>query len=581
MTGTGTTAPPSTAQLVFGKYEVLRRLAIGGMGEVFLARQVGVPGFERRAILKNLLPELAVQRDFVDQFLDEARVIATLNHPNIVGVYEVGEWQGVYFIAMEYIHGVDLAGLVRAAAMKDTRVPVPVAARIIRDAASGLDHAHRATDVQGHPLRIVHRDISPQNIMVREDGVTKVVDFGIAKASNKSSRTRTGAVKGKIQYMPPEQLLGEPLDGRADQFALGVVFWELCSGQRLFKADTEMQVFELILKKPYPRLEDVVDVPRDVAAVVARMLARDPTDRFPSCAEVGSELGSYLAVLSSEVGEPRVADTVRALVGKELEARLTQSNAFATGIGLAGALSPPTPIHTDQMLPTVRGRAPVSAQTGMGTPWKAGAAGVAAALVLGGLAWALIPRDSMPAAPPVAPPAPTGAAGATDPVPPPARAPPVVRVESTPPNAAVWLGREAMGTTPVTFRELRPDVEYLLTVELRGYRPEELRVKAGPGEEVTHNVVLRPLEKKPPRDRPPPTQPEVRAPAMGQLSLRTTPWARLYVDGKAAGQTPVYRLPLTAGKHQLRLVNEPLGIDVTRDVVIPGNGEFSDTWKLK
>ncbi|RMH16426.1 MAG: serine/threonine protein kinase, partial [Gemmatimonadetes bacterium] len=171
------------------------------MGEVFLARQTGV-AVDRLVILKSLLPELAEQEGFVDQFLDEARVAATLNHPNIVGIYEVGLWNGQYFIAMEFIHGGDLARLQRAAAKKRVSCPYQVSARMIADAALGLDHAHHAVGMDGQPLHIVHRDISPQNIMVRGDGVTKVVDFGIAKAANRATRTATGMLKGKLQYMP-------------------------------------------------------------------------------------------------------------------------------------------------------------------------------------------------------------------------------------------------------------------------------------------------------------------------------------------------------------------------------------------
>src|SRR5581483_11713456 len=211
---------------IFDKYEIQHRLAVGGMGEVFYAVQRGaVKGFERPVILKNLLPDLAQQEGFIEQFLDEARVAATLNHPNVVSIYEVGLWNGTYFIAMEYIGGRNLSQLIKASLKKNLPIPPAVVARIIHDAAVGLDHAHSAKDGQGRSLNIVHRDISPQNIMVREDGVTKVVDFGIARASNRASRTATGAVKGKLAYMAPEQVTSRNVTGLADQFALGVVLW--------------------------------------------------------------------------------------------------------------------------------------------------------------------------------------------------------------------------------------------------------------------------------------------------------------------------------------------------------------------
>src|ERR1043165_4815958 len=252
------------------------------MGEVFLARQSGVAGFDRLVILKSLLPDLAAQEDFVDQFLDEARVAATLNHPNIVSIYEVGLWNGTYFIAMEYIKGDNLSRLQRAAERQKNRVPLDVAAFIIHDAAHALDHAHKATDIHGKPLSIVHRDISPQNIMVRTDGVTKVVDFGIAKAANRSSRTATGLLKGKVQYMSPEQVSGQELDGRADQFALGVVLWEMVAGRKLFSGGTDLDVLRAVISAPIPKLTEIVpDVPAELERCVERMLARERNQRYP------------------------------------------------------------------------------------------------------------------------------------------------------------------------------------------------------------------------------------------------------------------------------------------------------------
>ncbi len=171
--------------LIFDKYEIQYRLAVGGMGEVFFARQKGVKGFDRNVILKGLLPDLAQDSNFVEQFLDEARVAANLSHPNVVGIFEVGLWNGTYFIAMEYIRGRHLGQLQRRVREAGERLPFALSARIIADAAAGLHHAHFAVDANGKRLSIVHRDISPQNIMVREDGVTKVVDFGIARAANR------------------------------------------------------------------------------------------------------------------------------------------------------------------------------------------------------------------------------------------------------------------------------------------------------------------------------------------------------------------------------------------------------------
>jgi len=307
--------------LVFGKYERIRRIAQGGMGEVFLARQTGV--LDRLAILKALRADLSKEGEFVEQFLDEARVAATLNHPNIVAIFDVGDWQGTYYIAMEYIAGEDLSKLWYAAAKAGIGLPFQVSVRIIMEAALGLDHAHRAKDVRGKPLTIVHRDISPQNIMVRQDGVTKLVDFGIAKAANKSSRTQAGMVKGKLQYMSPEQVRGEPLDGRSDQFSLGIVLWEMCTGRRLFKAENEINTLQKILQTPIPKpTSHVPGFPAELEAIIMKMLERDINRRYPSLGDVAARLKEYLDRSSVQSGEVSVAAFVQQILGKELDERI-------------------------------------------------------------------------------------------------------------------------------------------------------------------------------------------------------------------------------------------------------------------
>lgn len=306
---------------LLGKYEMLQRLAQGGMGEVFLARQTGMAGFDRLAILKTLKAELASRPGFIDQFLDEARVAATLNHPNIVSIYEVGQADGTYFIAMEYIAGVDLARLWVAAAKAKLGLPFHVSVKILHDAALGLHHAHHAKDVRGDRLEVVHRDVSPQNIMVRGDGVTKVVDFGIAKAENRMSHTQVGTVKGKLQYMSPEQVQGEALDGRSDQFSLGVVLWEMCTGKRLFKSKVEVETLNRILAADVPPPSSVVPAfPEELEAVILKMLSRRPKDRFESCGEAAEALSTYLDHSPVE-GRVKVSEFVQEVVGSELAKR--------------------------------------------------------------------------------------------------------------------------------------------------------------------------------------------------------------------------------------------------------------------
>ncbi|MBI4819783.1 MAG: serine/threonine protein kinase [Deltaproteobacteria bacterium] len=305
--------------LIFDKYEVIRRLAVGGMGEIFLARQTGV--FERLVILKSLLPSLAERAGAVEMFLDEARVAATLSHPNIIAIYEVGRWKGSYLIAMEYIKGDNLQVLGREAEAKGVAMPIGVAVKIIRDAALGLDYAHNATDDTGKPLGIVHRDISPHNIMVTLEGTTKVVDFGIAVAENRlSARTATGTIKGKIQYMAPEQITGERVDPRADQYALGVCLWEMLVGERLVKMrgneiETLMHALDMSIEAPSALRPSI---PKALDEIVTRMLAKSKDDRFERCRDAANLMDAFL---KSHAGPQDVQAFAETSIGEAIRSR--------------------------------------------------------------------------------------------------------------------------------------------------------------------------------------------------------------------------------------------------------------------
>jgi tetratricopeptide (TPR) repeat protein len=323
---------------VFGKYEVIRRLAVGGMGEIFLARQVGMAGFDRLVILKSLLPQLASDTDMLGQFMDEARIVGSINHPNVVACYEIGEWQGVYFMAMEYVNGVDLASLQKACGELAMPFPLHSALTVGREAALGLDAAHVATDAGGRPLHIVHRDVSPHNIMVRADGLAKVVDFGVALATNRQKRTEGGLLKGKLGYMAPEQIRGDVVGPKSDQFSLGITLWELLTGQRLFAGDAPEHVFLRIIQEPAPPPSSVRrDVPPELDAVIGKMTALNPADRFGRLAEAAAAFRKILDARGAR--EDECADFVRAIVGPQLAERvrdLTPSPVRVLGLPAAG-----------------------------------------------------------------------------------------------------------------------------------------------------------------------------------------------------------------------------------------------------
>jgi serine/threonine protein kinase/tetratricopeptide (TPR) repeat protein len=264
--------------LILGKYEAIGRIAVGGMGEVFLARQRGV---ERLVILKSLLPGIDDEASMRDRFVDEARLVARLSHPNVVSVLEAGSTDGTLYLAMEYVPGWNLAQLQKALG-EGGALSFEEIALVVSEAAAGLAHAHQHG--------IVHRDVSPQNIMVRRDGLTKVVDFGVARGAGRSTRTRTGLVVGKVGYMAPEQALGETTDPSSDQFSLGIVLWELLARQPLFDG-TDAQIARALLDDPIPAPSTVRgDVPVELDALVMRMLDRRREARLPGCDVVATTL---------------------------------------------------------------------------------------------------------------------------------------------------------------------------------------------------------------------------------------------------------------------------------------------------
>ena len=285
-----------------GKYQLLRKLATGGMAEVFLAKTDGPMGFEKLLVIKRILPHLAEDPQFVEMFLGEAKLAAQLNHPNLVQIFDFGRAEGSYFIAMEYIDGENLRLLLARARDMHRTVPFPIAARIVSFAAEGLAYAHDFTDLgTGQPLHLIHRDVSPDNILVGRSGAVKLVDFGIAKATGQSHQTQAGTVKGKVAYMAPEQLRGEPLDRRVDLYALGIVLYELCTGRMPFEADSDASMVRAVLyDRPVPAVERVPSMPRGLQDILTRLTARRREDRYADCHTLHLDLERFLRQTSGD-----------------------------------------------------------------------------------------------------------------------------------------------------------------------------------------------------------------------------------------------------------------------------------------
>jgi serine/threonine-protein kinase len=289
------------------------------MADVFLSVARGQMGFNKLAVIKRLRQVLAEEKAFRTMFLDEARLAARLNHPNIVHTYEVGEQAGVYFIAMEYLEGQSLNKVLKECSRLDASVEHEVAARIVSDALAGLGYAHELRDWDGKPLQVVHRDISPHNIFVTYEGHTKLVDFGIAKAALSSTETEVGILKGKVAYMSPEQALGHRMDPRADLFSMGIVLWELLTQQRLMAGESAANTLHKLINEPIPRVSMVLgDVDPELDAIVARALEKNPDARWQSAADMREALESWLAA------QPRLVrheDVARTMVGLFAEVR--------------------------------------------------------------------------------------------------------------------------------------------------------------------------------------------------------------------------------------------------------------------
>jgi eukaryotic-like serine/threonine-protein kinase len=280
-----------------GKYTLIRKLATGGMAELFVAVQSGAFGFEKLVVIKRILPALTGDRALVEMLLHEARTLATLSHPNIVQIFDVGVVDNNYFIAMEHVHGEDLRSIVRQMKAQDIReFPIEHALSVVLGVCAGLAYAHdKRALLDGTPLNIVHRDISPQNVIVAHAGEVKVVDFGIAQSDAMSREdTKSGRLKGKIPYMSPEQARGGTVDRRSDIFAAGVILFELTTGRRLFKGTSEYETIELICDRDYPRPSDVHrDYPPELEAIVMRALAKDREERWQTAREMQSALEAF------------------------------------------------------------------------------------------------------------------------------------------------------------------------------------------------------------------------------------------------------------------------------------------------
>jgi len=300
-------------------------LALGGMARIYIGRTTGIGSFERHVVLKLITPERANDHTAVQMFLDEARLAAALNHQNVAQVFEVGEDGGIHYLAMEYVHGQDLRALLAKAGSQGTRVPLELALTVVTGAAAGLNHAHERRGQDGVPLGIVHRDVSPSNIMVGYDGSVKLLDFGIAKATQRSIETQSGIIKGKFAYMAPEQCRGRDVDRRSDVFSLGIILYEITTQHRCFRADSDFDTMHRIVTGDVVRPTRLIQgYPQALEAIVMKALAVDPTQRYQSAGALLEALESFAVAARMSLSTMSLGRFMRDMFGDLTEPWLTQ-----------------------------------------------------------------------------------------------------------------------------------------------------------------------------------------------------------------------------------------------------------------
>lgn len=579
-----------------GPYELVLEVGYGGMGSVYVGRRAGPGGFHKWVALKTIHPHLAKEQAFVDMFLDEARVAAAMQHPNVAQVFELGEHEGTYYLTMEYLHGEHIGGLLEYAG--DGHEPRLVA-RILSLAAQGLHHAHEAVDARGAPLNLVHRDVSPQNIFLTYAGHVKVTDFGIARAEGRLLKTTdTGRIKGKCAYMAPEQITGQLTDPRADLFALAVVGWELLAGRRLFASDTDAETLLKISQADIPPLSSKrQDIPPALDAIIHKALEYDRDARFDSAGAMAEALELYIAESGPPIAPAQLGalmDTCFADERRDKE-RLLESEHEVTGerAAVPDAQKNIETVEAEAAGPGNSG-APVEAEAQ--TVLAAATPGSAAALTpIGGRRFVGLLAVVVIAF-----------AGAMVAFFPTIKGLSEVRVDSEPSGATLLLDSEPVqGTTPIVLHDVERG-RHTLSLSREGFEPIEVGFDADRREielsyplraaEPTANIVTEVMERdatvEPAEDagvtatveeatvdvtpetlrsrrgrRPhaasamdanPTMEPTPEAPAeaptgRARLNLITSPWATVRINGRDAGSTPLYQHSIPAGTLRVEL----------------------------
>ena len=621
---------PNRAPEPFGKYILLQRIGAGGMAEVFQAIVGGPEGFQRSLVIKRMLPQLSQDEAFVRMFIDEAKLSGLLSHPNLVQIVEFGKVDDCFFIAMEYVHGRTLAAIKNKLHAGERLAPIAASVEIARQLCVGLDYAHSMQSPDGTPLGIVHRDISPPNVMLDFHGVVKILDFGIARVADglRDSRTQVGMMKGKIAYMSPEQLKLGDIDRRSDVFAVGIILHEMLTGRRLFRSNTDYASSRMVLEMEIAEPSELnAAVPVELDRVVMRALQRDPDARYATAGALAADLERVMAELRYS---PREHLTLLRELFPDAEANekgMTITGNFSLSEQSQLSEDKPTSFGSHRDLPrsglttapSLSARTPMREQSPGDAAQQAAAAArrkrliaAAAGLVAGLIVLPLVlhfrggnaERVASEAAP--APAAPAMRA-----------TPEVVRLslDSTPQDATVVqvdTGR-VLGHTPFTFAlghstaaqtfrfektnhapllyKIIPDLDKSVRVELTPSAAPAVKPALALAPAPTRTAPRVAVAPAPTRAAPvrkgakrvaPAAAPRAAGGAKDCLvTIGSFPWAELWIDGKDVGQpTPVVRLPISCGTHKLRFKRDNPEIDQVESISVTAGQELKKNFRL-
>lgn len=545
-------AAPAAASFepeVFGRYYLVDRIAVGGMAEIFRAKTFGAGGFENTLVIKRILAHLSENEQFVRMFMDEAKVSALLHQSNIVRIYDFGKLQNNFFIAMEQVEGKDVKMVLRKLSERRKVLPQPFAVYIAMESAKGLDYAHKRTTLQGQPLNIVHRDVSPSNLLVSYNGEVKVADFGIVKAANCAETTGAGTLKGKFEYMSPEQASGKELDRRSDIFSLGIILHEMLTGRRLFKTDNEIKTLERIKSGDVPLPSTInPEVPARLDEIVMRALALDPETRYQDARQLHADLLEFLYPASPDTTQQMFSHFMRELFEEEIaleQKSMEEGTRRALTLHESGAS-----VDLDPEWEEDAGSGSHSGRTLAQPPPRGLRPSVIVAMVVGGFAllmagfgitWLLRDLWTTPSVQVVEVPAPVDPTSSTG----------SVDVKGAPENAVITLDGKQVGTgAAVVVSDLAPDVPHTLVVTAEGFEPYQETVQVAAGERLRLPITLQPVApvkptpstppKNPTTNPTPPPTPKVDTAEKVVLSLSSTPpGADIWIEGKKVGQTPM------------------------------------------